>query len=78
MSESTDLVGADIADGVEGLHLVHGVHHLLLLLLLLDSCLLSFGAHLALGDVRCEGVARLPGGLNTVEKVGGLEGLIEI
>ena len=77
MSESTDLVGADVADGVEGLHLVHGVHHLLLLLLL-DSCLLSFGAHLALGDVRCEGVARLPGGLNIVEKVRGLEGLIEI
>ena len=73
MSESTDLVGSDIADGVEGLHLVHGVHHLLLLLLLLDSCLLSFGAHLALGDVRCEGVARLPGGLNIVVKVRGLE-----
>ena len=56
---STDSVGTDVADGVDGLHLVHGAH-LLLLLLLGVSCLLSFGA---LGDVR------VLGRLNTDEKI---------
>ena len=59
-----DSVGSDVADGVDGLHLVHSILlHLLLLLLLLDICLRGFGTHL----VRQE--ARLRGGLNTVDKV---------
>ena len=56
---STDSLGTDVADGVDGLHLVHG-GHLLLLLLLGVSCLLSFGA---LGDVR------VLGRLHTDEKI---------
>ena len=55
---------SNLTDRVPWLHVVHSPHHLLLLLLLLHLCLLILGAHLALGDVRREGVARLPGGLN--------------
>ena len=49
-----DVDGTDVADGVDGMHLLHGVPQLLLILLLLGRVLLSFAAHLALalGDVR--------------------------
>ena len=54
---------SNLTDRVPWLHVVHSPHHLLLLLL--HHCLLILGAHLALGDVRREGVARLPDGLKS-------------